>query len=242
MTKAAIKQVGFGKQAAFTVPYIGFWATREQRGAAPRGAVALLRRRPEADVGHGEGGLLAEADLLDRRLRQRLVLGGREQPANRGTTSRSSRSRWSSITSASRLQRSDGAGRGGSGRRREPSIARRRPPSAGRGGGARRRAGRAPRPSRGARSPQGREEDRVLDAVVAEDLADVARPVAHERVHAVVVVGVQRARRPGDGVAGAADAAVDAGSQSCRSPSGRACVDVLACDMGDPSLTVAPAP
>ena len=31
MTKAAIKQVGLGKQAAFTVPYIGFWATEHER-------------------------------------------------------------------------------------------------------------------------------------------------------------------------------------------------------------------
>jgi hemerythrin-like domain-containing protein len=39
MTKAAIKQVGLGKQAAFTVPYIGFWATEQERttllGSAP---------------------------------------------------------------------------------------------------------------------------------------------------------------------------------------------------------------
>ena len=31
MTKAAIKQVGLGKQAAFTVPYVGFWATEHER-------------------------------------------------------------------------------------------------------------------------------------------------------------------------------------------------------------------
>jgi hemerythrin-like domain-containing protein len=39
MTKAAIKHVGLGKQAAFTVPYIGFWATEHERttllGGAP---------------------------------------------------------------------------------------------------------------------------------------------------------------------------------------------------------------
>jgi hemerythrin-like domain-containing protein len=39
LTKAAIKQVGLGKQAAFTVPYIGFWATEEER-------VALLGSAP----------------------------------------------------------------------------------------------------------------------------------------------------------------------------------------------------
>jgi hemerythrin-like domain-containing protein len=39
LTKAAMKQVGLGKQAAFTVPYIGFWATEQERttllGSAP---------------------------------------------------------------------------------------------------------------------------------------------------------------------------------------------------------------
>jgi hemerythrin-like domain-containing protein len=31
LTKAAIKQTGLGKQAAFTVPYIGYWAAPEER-------------------------------------------------------------------------------------------------------------------------------------------------------------------------------------------------------------------
>jgi len=31
LTKAAMKQTGFGKQAAFTVPYIGYWASAEDR-------------------------------------------------------------------------------------------------------------------------------------------------------------------------------------------------------------------
>jgi hemerythrin-like domain-containing protein len=51
-TKAAIKQVGIGKQAAFTVPYVGFWATEQERtmllGAAPlafRILYRLTRRR-----------------------------------------------------------------------------------------------------------------------------------------------------------------------------------------------------
>jgi hypothetical protein len=39
LTKAAIKQTGINKQAAFTVPYIGYWATTEERelllGQAP---------------------------------------------------------------------------------------------------------------------------------------------------------------------------------------------------------------
>ena len=39
LTKAAMKQVGLGKQAAFTVPYVGFWSSEEERttllGAAP---------------------------------------------------------------------------------------------------------------------------------------------------------------------------------------------------------------
>jgi hypothetical protein len=39
LTKAAIKQTGIGKQAAFTVPYIGYWSTAEERelllGQAP---------------------------------------------------------------------------------------------------------------------------------------------------------------------------------------------------------------
>jgi hemerythrin-like domain-containing protein len=39
LTKAAIKQVGFGKQAAFTVPYVGYWATEADR-------VALLSTAP----------------------------------------------------------------------------------------------------------------------------------------------------------------------------------------------------
>jgi len=39
LTKAAIKHVGLGKQAAFTVPYVGYWTTEEERvmllGTAP---------------------------------------------------------------------------------------------------------------------------------------------------------------------------------------------------------------
>jgi hemerythrin-like domain-containing protein len=39
LTKAAMKQVGLGRQAAFTVPYVGFWATELERttllGGAP---------------------------------------------------------------------------------------------------------------------------------------------------------------------------------------------------------------
>jgi hemerythrin-like domain-containing protein len=31
LTKAAIKQTGLGKQAAFTVPYVGYWASDEDR-------------------------------------------------------------------------------------------------------------------------------------------------------------------------------------------------------------------
>lgn len=31
MTKAAMKHIGLGKQAAFTVPYVGFWATEDER-------------------------------------------------------------------------------------------------------------------------------------------------------------------------------------------------------------------
>jgi hypothetical protein len=31
LTKAAIKQTGLGKQAAFTVPYVGYWALPEER-------------------------------------------------------------------------------------------------------------------------------------------------------------------------------------------------------------------
>jgi hemerythrin-like domain-containing protein len=52
LTKAAIKQVGLGKQAAFTVPYVGFWATEQERtmllGSAPlafRILYRLTRRR-----------------------------------------------------------------------------------------------------------------------------------------------------------------------------------------------------
>ena len=55
MTKAAIKQVGIGKQAAFTVPYIGFWATEQERttllGDAPlpfRILYRLTRKRHDA--------------------------------------------------------------------------------------------------------------------------------------------------------------------------------------------------
>jgi hemerythrin-like domain-containing protein len=33
LTKAAGKQIGLGKQAAFTVPYIGYWAEPEERAA-----------------------------------------------------------------------------------------------------------------------------------------------------------------------------------------------------------------
>ena len=40
LTKAAIKQTGLGKQAAFTVPYIGYWATE------PRSATLLLAAAP----------------------------------------------------------------------------------------------------------------------------------------------------------------------------------------------------
>ena len=55
MTKAAIKQVGLGKQAAFTVPYVGFWASEAERttllGAAPlpfRILYRLTRKRHDA--------------------------------------------------------------------------------------------------------------------------------------------------------------------------------------------------
>jgi len=67
MTKAAIKHVGLGKQAAFTVPYVGFWATEAERtmllGAAPlpfRILYRLTRRRHFALTQRALGGAAIE--------------------------------------------------------------------------------------------------------------------------------------------------------------------------------------
>ena len=52
LTKAAIKQVGLGKQAAFTVPYVGYWSAPEDRAAllaaAPLPFRVLYRADPAA--------------------------------------------------------------------------------------------------------------------------------------------------------------------------------------------------
>lgn len=61
LTKAAIKQVGLGKQAAFTVPYVGFWATEEERVALL--AAAPLPFRILHRLTHKRHGRLAEQAL-----------------------------------------------------------------------------------------------------------------------------------------------------------------------------------
>lgn len=68
MTKAAIKHVGLGKQAAFTVPYVGFWATETERttllGTAPlpfRILYRLTRKRHGALTERALGAAVIDA-------------------------------------------------------------------------------------------------------------------------------------------------------------------------------------
>ena len=76
LTKAAIKQVGLGKQAAFTVPYIGFWATEQERttllGDAPLPFRILYRltrkRHARADRARRSGRRAIDGRPRGRRL------------------------------------------------------------------------------------------------------------------------------------------------------------------------------
>lgn len=71
LTKAAIKQVGLGRQAAFTVPYVVFWATPDEQrtliDAAPLPFKVLLRLTRTRHARLTETALGADAIAWTRR-------------------------------------------------------------------------------------------------------------------------------------------------------------------------------